>query len=286
MSKLAFINYRRSDSSAAARAIYEQLQFRFGHQQVFMDVSSIAPSQEWPQHIFDQIGRTNILISIIGPHWLSAADKYHRRRIDSPEDWVHLEIVEAFKNKIPIMPLFLNETSIPPAEALPRDLSKLPKINGTRIRDDSWEDDFERICRTLITEHSFCEAQERIQLPQPHVDIPAFSTAELYEQMKTIPRWELVETKLPGEYPKTRNEIRRTYNFRSFNEALKFMNTAALVFTRAKHHPRWENQWRSLTIHLSTWDIGHKISALDLQIAHELDMAYLKFTRKQSETRH
>lgn len=41
-----------------------------------------------------------------------------------------------------------------------------------------------------------------------------------------------------------------------------------------QHHPRWENIWRTVVIWLSTWDIGHKPSQLDLDLAREVERIY------------
>jgi hypothetical protein len=45
----------------------------------------------------------------------------------------------------------------------------------------------------------------------------------------------------------------------------------------AMHHPRWENIWRSISVYLTTWDIGHNISDRDIQLAKYLDLAYAEF---------
>jgi pterin-4a-carbinolamine dehydratase len=45
-------------------------------------------------------------------------------------------------------------------------------------------------------------------------------------------------------------------------------------YQKAQHHPRWENQWRTVTVYLSTWDIGYRVSALDIALARTLDALY------------
>ncbi len=76
---------------------------------------------------------------------------------------------------------------------------------------------------------------------------------------------------IPGDYPKSRFEIRKVYAFRSFRAAIKFMSLAVEPIKQLKHHPRWENQWKTVTVYLSTWDIGSLISQLDLDLAKILD---------------
>ncbi len=52
------------------------------------------------------------------------------------------------------------------------------------------------------------------------------------------------------------------------------MQAAVNPIKELKHHPRWENQWRTVTVYLSTWDIGFRISQLDIDLAGILDRIY------------
>lgn len=45
----------------------------------------------------------------------------------------------------------------------------------------------------------------------------------------------------------------------------------------AMHHPRWENIWKTVRVYLTTWDIGHRISDRDIQLARYFDRAYVEF---------
>ena len=57
----------------------------------------------------------------------------------------------------------------------------------------------------------------------------------------------------------------------SFADAIGFMNAAVPKIDALQHHPRWENVWRTVSVWLSTWDIGHQPSELDLELAACLD---------------
>ncbi len=46
---------------------------------------------------------------------------------------------------------------------------------------------------------------------------------------------------------------------------------------KTQHHPRWENIWRTVNVWLSTWDIGHKPSRLDVDLAREMERVYRKY---------
>jgi hypothetical protein len=42
-----FISYRRADSSADAGRLYDALRRRFGRENLFMDVDSLRPGEDW-----------------------------------------------------------------------------------------------------------------------------------------------------------------------------------------------------------------------------------------------
>ena len=79
---------------------------------------------------------------------------------------------------------------------------------------------------------------------------------------------------VPGDYPNARQELRKAYRFRSFAKAVEFMQSAVPLVEQLQHHPRWENQWRTVTVYLSTWDIGSRITSLDIELAKGLDALY------------
>jgi len=83
-----------------------------------MDFDSIPPGVDFREHIHQTIQRSNLVIVVIGPGWLGEqADG--PRRIDDPNDFVHLEIAYALKAQIPIIPVLVNNTQMPKPEKLP-----------------------------------------------------------------------------------------------------------------------------------------------------------------------
>jgi pterin-4a-carbinolamine dehydratase len=89
--------------------------------------------------------------------------------------------------------------------------------------------------------------------------------------------WEVIETPLPENPDQRRIELHRTFVFRSFRDVLVFMAEAGEFADDANHHPRWENIFKTLRIYLTTWDIGHRISHSDLQLARYFDRAYQRY---------
>jgi pterin-4a-carbinolamine dehydratase len=47
---------------------------------------------------------------------------------------------------------------------------------------------------------------------------------------------------------------------------------------RLDHHPRLENQWRTVIVSFTTWDIDHKITSLDIESAQAVDAVFNRFS--------
>ncbi|WP_373291579.1 4a-hydroxytetrahydrobiopterin dehydratase [Bradyrhizobium guangdongense] len=67
-------------------------------------------------------------------------------------------------------------------------------------------------------------------------------------------------------------------SYPSFNDRNETISHSARKrISEMDHHPRWENIWRSVDVHLSTWDIGHKPSVMDLELAQYLEEVRSRF---------
>jgi hypothetical protein len=123
------ISYRREDSMPIAGRLYDRLQAKFGKRNVFMDFDSIPPGVDFRERIRHTIERSNLVIAVIGPHWLGEQSD-GSRRIDDPTDFVRLEIDYALKGGIPVIPLLVNSTPMPKPEKLPSDIEALAFCNA------------------------------------------------------------------------------------------------------------------------------------------------------------
>lgn len=272
---IAFINYRRSDAAQAAQGLYAQLRARFGPTHVFLDVGAILPGALWPNRLREALDDADVVLSIIGPRWLTAANEYGQRRLDNSDDWVRNELAYTIKQQKPIIPLLVaGATKLPPTQALPAAIRELLDHQALTLRDEKWDRDLAELNEVLESKYHFIDNQKAVPLPEPGVNVPALTAKELEAELATLPGWEPVESIVPREYPKPRQELRKVYHFKSFKSAVGFMYSAVPMIDELSHHPRWENQWTSVTAYLSTWDIGKRISSLDIQMAKELDLLY------------
>jgi 4a-hydroxytetrahydrobiopterin dehydratase len=83
--------------------------------------------------------------------------------------------------------------------------------------------------------------------------------AALAEAARRTPGWERAGA-----------EIRRTYRFRDFREALAFVNRVGDLAERAGHHPDIDIRYNVVTLALTTHDAGG-LTAKDFELARSID---------------
>jgi len=129
-----FMSYRRTDSQYATDHIYEQLVKHFGDGRVFMDIDAIPLGVNFRDYIDEQISTSEIVLAIIGDHWLNAVDENGELRLHNPHDFVRLEIEAALKQGIKLIPIYIGNVQNISVKKLPKSLADLPLLNATQIR--------------------------------------------------------------------------------------------------------------------------------------------------------
>jgi TIR domain len=90
-----FISYRREDAAYAAGWLFDRLAEQFGADQVFKDVDSIPPGDDFVEVITAAVASCNVMLVLIGDRWLTLTDEQGRPRLDNSDDFVRLEIEAA-----------------------------------------------------------------------------------------------------------------------------------------------------------------------------------------------
>ena len=160
-----FISYRRSDSAGYAGRLYDALSARFGEDRVFMDVDQIPIASDFREVIADALARTDLVLVLIGPSWLSIADRDGGRRLDDPGDLVRLEVVEALRRDVRVLPVLVQGAQMPDAEDLPAPLAGLARIQALELSDRRWRSDLEEFVEAVNRER-WDRSEDRV------VDIP------------------------------------------------------------------------------------------------------------------
>ena len=148
-----FISYRRDDASDVTGRIADVLRSKFGENLVFKDVDSIPLGSDFRRVISDAVGRCDVLLAVIGDDWLHAADEAGARRIDDPNDFVHIEIRAALDRDVPVIPVLVEGVRMARDRDLPESLRALAFRNAISVRSDpDFHNDMERLCRALTSE--------------------------------------------------------------------------------------------------------------------------------------
>jgi pterin-4a-carbinolamine dehydratase len=281
-----FISYRRDDAGAQALNIHYEIKARIGAPQVFKDTAAARGGDHFPTEISNALDTARLMIAVIGPRWLTSADQFGRRRLDDPDDWVRREIERGLVRGIRLVPVLVGGASLPVRAALPESIAALVDLTRIELRDDCFEED---LCRFLDREKTVGLAPKGPEVPFPPIPpvFPERSKPEVIERAldTTIPGWKIVQSPLPGHPDILRTELMRSFRFDSFPSAIEFMRDTAAHIEDVQHHPRWENTWKTITVWLTTWDIGHQISDRDITLAQYLDRRFSEWPPPKRSTK-
>lgn len=75
---------------------------------------------------------------------------------------------------------------------------------------------------------------------------------------------------LPG-WSGDEHGLKKEITFAGFREALRYMEACADGIEQRDHHPVWCNKYKSLDIHLDTFDAGHRVTRKDVELAKFLE---------------
>ena len=84
--------------------MFDRLTARFDRRQIFMDIDGIGLGEDFVETIEKKVGACDVLIAVIGAHWLNSSDQQGGRRLDNPEDFVRMEIGTALRRNIGSVP--------------------------------------------------------------------------------------------------------------------------------------------------------------------------------------
>ena len=90
-----FLSYRRDDAGGYAGRVEDRLVRDFGPEILFMDVDNIPIGKNFVKVLRDEVAKCEVLLAVIGPHWLDARNEDGKRRLDDPNDFVRIEIATA-----------------------------------------------------------------------------------------------------------------------------------------------------------------------------------------------
>jgi len=130
-----FISYRRKDSADVTGRIVDRLITKFGSDSILRDVDSIPLGVNFYTHIDKLLQSSSVCLVIIGKQWLSLCNSMLDKK-ETTMDFVRIEIELALLHHLPIIPVLLQNCTIPAVNQLPKVIKKLSFQNGISIRPD------------------------------------------------------------------------------------------------------------------------------------------------------
>ena len=144
-----FVSYRRDDDPAAARSIADRLRQEYGTQQVFFDVDNITAGDNFENKIADKLSRTRFMVIVIGPKWESLIEGHSTNE----RDYVVEEIEAGLSaQEVTVLPITVNNASMPTPDALPTSIRELSKIQAIEVRHTRFESDVDTDLISTISE--------------------------------------------------------------------------------------------------------------------------------------
>jgi TIR domain len=149
-----FISYRRDDAIDTVGRIYDHLKQEFDERRLFLDVDHQMGGEDFRESIRAALNRSDVVLAVIGPRWLTASNSEGKRRLDDPGDWVRSEIESALASEVRLVPVLVQGARMPRAEEMPAPLCPLAYRTAIPVRPDP---DFRRDMTQLVLVLSRCE---------------------------------------------------------------------------------------------------------------------------------
>jgi ABC-type amino acid transport substrate-binding protein len=177
-----FISYRREESAYPAGWLYDRLADRYGEDQVFKDVDSIDLGDDFVEVITGAVAACDVLLAVIGQEWLTVTDDHGGRRLDNPDDFVRLEIEAALSRKVRVIPILVDEASMPRAEELPDSLAPLERRQALELSPVRFDSDTNRLLKVLDKTLVEVQTEQVDRLNRLNATSPAQSTTRIQER--------------------------------------------------------------------------------------------------------
>lgn len=95
-------------------------------------------------------------------------------------------------------------------------------------------------------------------------NIKILSPIEIDRELVSLPGWQLEAGK----------RIKKTFQFDTFGDGIKFISEMVPFYNELDHHPDIKINYKKVTFELTRYDIGEKLTDLDFKVAREIEKNY------------
>ncbi len=140
-----YISYKQSSNQPVAERIHEHLQNTFG-QDAIASAKTLPPGLDFAGYLEKVMDDTIVCPVIIGEDWAST------QQLDNPDNFLRIELEKAINAPgIRIVPVLVNNATMPSAEQLPESLRGLARLSAIHIRDNHFKADMQTLIHHIQT---------------------------------------------------------------------------------------------------------------------------------------
>jgi tetratricopeptide (TPR) repeat protein len=110
-----------------------------------MDVDHIPVGSDFVTYLDNQVAECDVVLVVIGSHWVKAKDKSGQRRLHQTDDFVAIEIAAALARGIRVIPILVDGARMPKASELPESLKPLVRRQAAEVRHAHFGQDAETL---------------------------------------------------------------------------------------------------------------------------------------------
>jgi hypothetical protein len=128
-----FVSYRRASTEQVAGRIYDNLAAHFGADNIFFDTAAIPGAVDFRRQIQSAIEQSSSVVAIMGKGWAKRKFRWFAPR-SVGEDFVVIELEEAIKKRVPIVPVLVDGAVMPTVNDFPGSVQSIAYLNAITVR--------------------------------------------------------------------------------------------------------------------------------------------------------
>jgi len=143
-----FISYHRDDTAASSGRLFNYLSRPFGKNNVFKDIFSMEGGDKLRQKVRESIENADVFLPVIGTKWIEIQKTSNFKNTDS-EDWVEFETKIALEKGLIIIPILVDNASMPDGKNLSERIKQLAEINASELTFKHYDYDVKNLVRDI-----------------------------------------------------------------------------------------------------------------------------------------
>jgi pterin-4a-carbinolamine dehydratase len=272
-----FISYRREFTAPIALLLKSEIEKRMSFVRVYVDVAEMQIGEEFPQRLEGMINGSHAVIVLAGKNWMARADAPASGQAD---DWVvkELEYARSAPWTAPpaevsdaterlFLPIFANCPGGFGQFVLPPGLAYLKTMHIQHIEYANWPaligpllDEIAQRCHVKVRPNGDV-------YPKPQLSKARTQPLSDEELMRTLRYDDFEGWYIDNLGIAQAQYLVKKFEFLNFKQAIDFMALVAEHCAIVNHHPEWRNVFKHVTVSLTTWDAGRRITIYDLNLA-------------------